>query len=65
MKNKYLISLLTSSAIAFAISPAWGKSDTTPEITFACEDNQGVPIAVAKNKEEKTQTMILPVIFWR
>ena len=64
ISSKYLIPLLTCSALALSISPAWGESDTISEITlitFACEDNQGVPITVAKNNEGKTQT----VFNWR
>ena len=57
MPNKYLIQLLTTYALALFISPAWGKSDTTPQITFTCEDDGGLPITVANNSEEKTQTI--------
>lgn len=57
MNNKYLIPLLTSSAIALSISPVWGQSDTTSDITFVCEDDRDVPITVAKNSKENTQTI--------
>ena len=57
MPSKYLISLLTSSALAFSIVPAWGQSKTTSEITFACDDNRDVPVTIAKNREGKTQTI--------
>ncbi len=57
MKNKYLISLLTSSAVALSVSPAWGESKTTSEITFACQGDRDVPVTIAKNRQGKTQTI--------
>ena len=61
MPSKYLILLLTSSTLAFSVFPAWGESNTTSEITFTCEDNQGIPVTVAKNSEGKTQ----PIFHWK
>ena len=57
MKNKYLISLLTSSTIALFISPVLGKSTITPPVMFTCEDDQGMPITIAKNSKGDTQTI--------
>jgi hypothetical protein len=56
MSRKYS-ALLTSSALALSISPVLGQSNPPSKITFTCEDNQGIPITVAKNKEGKTQTI--------
>ncbi len=61
MLKKHLISLLTISAAALFISPAWGELDTTSKITFACENIQDVPITIAKNSEGKT----LPIFHWK
>ena len=61
MTNKYLISLLTSIALSSSISPVWGQKNTTPDITFACEYNQGIPITVAKNKVGRSQT----IFYWK
>lgn len=57
MRSKYLISLLSSSILACFISSAWGQDKTTPEITFFCEDNNGVLTTVAKNKQGETETI--------
>ena len=59
MTNKYLIPLLTSSILACSISPVWGEN-TQPDITFSCEDNDGVPITVARNKE-----VIQTIFHWK
>ncbi len=61
MPSKYLIPLLTSSALAFSISPVWGQSNTTSEITFTCEGDGDIPITVAKNSQGKTQ----PIFHWK
>jgi hypothetical protein len=58
MNNKNLIALLTSSALALFIYPVWGQSNPPSKVTFTCgEDNQGIPITVAKNNKGKTQTI--------
>jgi hypothetical protein len=61
MNNKNLIAILASSALALSISPVFGKSNTPSQVTFTCEDNQGIPITVAKNNEGKTQ----PIFHWK
>ena len=61
MPKKHLISLLTISAAALFISPAWGELDTTSKITFTCKNIQDVPITIAKNSEGKT----LPIFHWK
>ncbi|MEM7557473.1 MAG: hypothetical protein AAF378_26000 [Cyanobacteria bacterium P01_A01_bin.84] len=61
MKNKYLISLLTSSILACSISPVWGQENAATAITFSCEDNNVTPITVAKNEEGQTET----VFYWK
>jgi hypothetical protein len=61
MLRKYSIALLTCSALALSISPAWGKSKIASKITFACENNHNIPITVAKNNQGKTQT----IFYWQ
>lgn len=57
MFGKSLISLLTSTVVTLAIFPALAKSETPSNITFACEDNQGIPVTVAKNNKGTTQAI--------
>lgn len=63
MFDKSLIALLTSSILSCSISTAWGQESNKLEITFACEDDNDIPITVAtnKNKEEQTET----IFYWR
>lgn len=39
------------------ISPVLAQETITPQITFACENNNGVPITVAKDQKSQTQTI--------
>ena len=57
MIDKYLILLFTTTILACSISSASGQENAASEITFACENNNGVPITIAKNQEGKTQTI--------
>ena len=63
MFDKSLIALLTSTILSCSITSAWGQESNKLEITFACEDDNGLPITVAKNKnnEEQTET----IFYWR
>lgn len=57
MFGKSLIPLLTSTLVTLSIFPAWAKSETLSDITFVCEDNQGIPVTVAKNNAGTTQAI--------
>ena len=61
MFGKSLITLLTSSILFYPISSAWGEENTALEITFACEDNNGVPITVARNNKGQAKT----IFYWK
>lgn len=61
MTSKYLIPLLTSFIAACFLTPAWTQEITASEITFACEENNGNPITVARNQEGQTET----VFYWK
>ncbi|MEM7762128.1 MAG: COP23 domain-containing protein [Cyanobacteria bacterium P01_A01_bin.40] len=61
MTSKYFITLLTTAITACSIYPALGQETTASAITFACEDNKGTPITVARNQKGQT----LSIFHWQ
>lgn len=59
IKNKYLIFLIISSILAYFNFPVGGQKNTVSEITFACEDNNGIPITIAINQTRETRIIFL------
>lgn len=57
MRRKYLFFILISNIIVSTTSRAWGQEISASEIAFACEDNNGTPITVARNQEGQAETL--------
>jgi hypothetical protein len=58
---KSLVSLLAISAIALAITPAFGESNLSSEKTFFCQTDGNIPKTIAKTGNGE----ILPIFHWK
>ena len=62
MKAKYISTLLVTSAVALAASPAIADSSDAPQFNFACQMADGVPTTVAQDsKTGETR----PIFNWK
>ena len=59
MRYRYLSLLLPLSISTFFMSPAWGQTNNTSDISFRCEGDRDIPITVAENKAGQTENIFV------
>ena len=57
MKIKHLSTLLVTGAISLGAAPAFADSPEAPQLSFACQVTDGVPITVAQSTNGETKTV--------